>query len=100
MKIALLVIAVIGLLTTVGIFLIGLGVRALLDIKKTTDGIKKTVQGNQIHLAQINGAVIKNASDLVVHTRSDDKRETRHANEQLRRDQIIDQIWAKIDQAA
>ena len=100
---------VIAVLTTVGVCLVGLVFHALRDIKKTTNGIQKTVQENEVHLAKINGAVIKNASDLIVHIRSDDEREIRHARsederemrhdaERRRRDEVLDQIWAKINQ--
>ena len=100
--------AIAAVLATIGVGVAGLVFNALRDIKKTTKGIQKTVQKNEVHLAQINGAVIKNASDLETHIRSDDAREARHVRadderemrhdaEQRRTHEVLDQIWAKVN---
>ena len=102
---------VIAVLTTVGVCLAGLVFHALRDIKKTTNATQKTVQENEVHLAKINGAVIKNASDLKTHirdddarearhVRADDEREMRHDSEQRRTHEVLGQIWTKINQSA
>lgn len=71
-------------------------VNVLIGIKTATQSHDKKLGAIEIHLAEINGAVLKNTSDLVVHAREDDKRDERRDKEQVRTHEVLDQLWAKI----
>ncbi len=71
-------------------------VNVLIDIKTATQSHDKKLGAIEIHLAEINGAVSKNTSDLAMHVREDDKRDERQDKEHVRTHEVLDQIWAKI----
>lgn len=82
-------------------------VNVLIRIKTATQSHDEKLGDIEVHLAEINGAVSKNSSDLVVHAteddrrderrdREDDKRDERRDREYVRTQEILDQIWAKI----
>ena len=75
-------------------------VNVLMEIKAGTNANTKKFGEIEVHLARINGAVERNTERLADHIVIDDGREMRRDEESKRTLVVLDQIWAKINQAA
>lgn len=75
-------------------------VNVLMGIKAGTDANAKKLGQVEVHLARINGSVVRNAERLTDHIRIDEGREERRDEESKRTLVVLDQIWAKISVSA
>lgn len=88
-------IGIFGLIGTVGAVFITLAYNALRDIRKTTNEIRKTVQGILVHLAKINGSIAEAKNDLVAHIKDNEKTEARITEELRENRQSVQNICTK-----